>query len=626
MKDKWEELVGSLGVQALFEALQQELKPQMDDSMIRRPKGHTKAVAELASCHPGRETSQYYAAAVSLGKMEEAEGLGILGELENLQVSQVNHPQFGGFRWYREETAIDDSNAAFFTLVPIANLALTRPHSIPCSHQAVIHRMFRRAIRWFSHECGSPKLYYPNKILSDGALLLALSAIVGDREGQTRGEQFFARWEEYTARRGWGWGENTSTGYLKIMLDAFQLALRAWNKMEEELQDAIRKRRNHLLDYIRFHDGVEFVPSIRSYNFEGQVFKPSAANLFAGVRFWRRETLENTMDFVLSLLLYEDLIPAGSLQPSDNPRDRLPAHIAQPVPRTWTEPVFDGAFAYTWIGRHCRMGSLNRFPVMPGSYQWPTWGLGWQSMPVSFLVEEEQVSFLRYTVREGGRFRSHLSADYHHAYLNPALFSEEYLPEIETLCTQKDNVLIVQRNIVGLANSASEIVDEWFIQRFRGKVHRLNGNNKIGWTSTASVTHSLPQEVESSDHPWVVLEYETCYAAILALGYWGYGAAAAQASEPEICEQDGNLRLTRVLYRGEEQFLRQHRLDNAWVVVMFDEKCSVGELQEKLQRMEVTDRRFADYEVPRNDWSMIREISVRGEEGFLLRQRVDPYA
>lgn len=622
---KWEKLMQDSGAAALFAELQLQLKDQMDDHMIRRSKGHTRAVSELASCHPGRETAQYYAAGTALGRIGEEEGLSMLAELEKLQVPDEGHPQFGGFRWYREESAIDDSNAAFFTLVPLAALALARPQSIPDSHLIIIERMCRRAIGWFSHECASPKLYYPNKILSDGALLLALAAIVEDEEGKAQGTRFFARWEEYTLRRGWGWGENTSTGYLKIMLDALQLAIRAWNGGGGELGEAIMKRRDELLDYVRFHDGLEFVPSVRSYNFEGSVFKPSAAHLLAGIRFWRKETLDNAADFVLTAMLHGDLIPGNLAKASDDPVERLPSYIRPSVPRTRNERIFDDAFAYTWIGRHCRLGSISRFPVMQGSYQWPSWGLGWQSMPVSFLVEEHQVSFLRFTVQEGGRFRSHLAGGYHHAYLNPALFREECLPEVATACAQKEHVLIVQRYMAGLANSASEIADEWFIQRFTGKVHRLGGNNRLKWTSTASVTHSIPQGMTRDRLPWVVLEYPACYVAILALSYWDYGAATARTHEPEISQQDGNLRITRVLYRGEEQFLRQHRLDSAWVAVMFDEKCSLAELQERLMKLAVRDERFNDWEEPRNDWSMIREITVRDQEGFELRHRLDPY-
>ncbi|RAV04994.1 hypothetical protein [Paenibacillus sp. YN15] len=614
-----------LDVVKRFGEFQSRVTRQMDDHMIRKEKGHTREVSVLEYCHPGPETSLYYAAGAYLGGIGEEEGQQSLQELEKLQVQEDDHPQRGGFRWYREETQIDDTNAAFFTLVPLASLSLAAPQVIPSSHKTVIQRMFRRALHWFSHECANPKLFYPNKILSDGALLLALAVIVGDEEAEKGANAFFARWESYTTRRGWGWGENTSTGYVKVILNAFQLALRAWNGKGGELEAAIRARRDALLDYVRFHEGREFVPTIRSYNFAGQVIKPSTANLLAGVRFWEKETVSNIGSFVQDILLYEELFPQDGLEISDDPKKLLPAHPKLPVPRTWTERVFDDTFAYTWIGGNCRIGSLNRFPVMPGSYQWPSWGLGWQSMPASFLVEDEQVSFLRFAAREGERFRSHPSQDFHHAYLNPALFREECLPGVETLCTQKERILIVQRNIKHLANCASEIADEWLIQRFGGKVHKLHGKNRIHRTSTVNVTHSVPRNVENSGNQWIVLEYDHCYVGILALGYWGYGADEAQAGEPEIEMADGALRLRRILYRGDECCLRQHRLDNAWMVIMFDEKCSLDDLQKQLLQYEVTDRRLPDYEVPRDDLFMIREITVKAPDGSILTHRADPY-
>ncbi|WP_168122588.1 hypothetical protein [Paenibacillus sp. HB172176] len=619
-------IIEQVGAERKFDAYMERIRPRMHEYMIRKDKGHTKAVANLEFVHEGRETASCYAAAAFLGKLDEDEGLKMLQELAKLQVRKEGHEKRGGFRWYREETEIDDSNAAFFILVPLVSLALAAPESIPAGHEAVLRGMFEEAIRWFAHECAHPKLFYPNKIISDGALLLGLSTLVNDGEGLQGAKSFFERWLSYTERRGWGWGENTSSGYGKVILDAFQLALLAWNGREPELERQIRARRDELLNYARFFGGREYVPSIRGYNFEGHVMKPSLTNFYAGVRCWEQEVTGNIVAFLLSLLLYNNLLPQGDVQLTEDPAKLSPSAPDLPVPRSRQEHIFDDAYAYSWIGANCRIGTVSCFPAMAGSYHWPTWGLGWQSMPVSFLVEGEQLSFLRFRVMEGGNERTHPAASYHGAYLSPALFSEDCLPEPETRCTQSGNIAIIHRSMSHLANSASEIADEWLVQRFEGAVHRIPASLTAEWTSTEITTHSVPQRIESGEAVWTVLEFPHCYAAVLSLSYIECGSNQAKLSDIETSEQGGDLLLTRRWYEGEERDLRQHRIDHGWVVVMIDDKPEREELEKRLQCIEITDRRMTDWELPRSDPFMIREIAVKAPDGVELSLRVDPYA
>ena len=599
-----------------------------DDYMIRSTFGHTKAVSELEFKHSGGGVANYYAAATFLGKMGEEEGLNLLKEVEKLQIKDSKHPQFGGFIWYREETFIDDTNAAFFTLVPLATLCLCRPNLVPASHRKIMDGMFSRAIKWFSHECSQPKIYYPNKIISDGALLLALSVLADSEEGIEQGNAFFRRWEEYTKRRGWGWGENTSPPYLNIILDAFQLAIKAWEGREVEVTEKIRARRQEILDYVLFHAGKSFVPSIRSYYWESETIKPGFANYIANVRMWEKELLQNgdPIKLIKNIFLYEDVFPTEELIVDNDPKALSELALNLPLPRTRTEHIFDESYAYTWIGKNCRVGSINHFPVMPGMYHAPTWGIGWQSTPISFLVEDEQLSFLRFTVKEGENFRAHHANGFNKAYLNPALFREECLPEVEMHCAQKDNVMIAQRMIKNISNSASEIVDEWLIKRFNGKVHQLAANCKVKWTSLKSVTHSVPKDVQGEIIPkWVVLEFEKCYVAIMPLTFIACGATTADFKEIEINQEEVALRLSRILYRGEEAYLRQHMIDSGWVLVAFDEKISLDELQAELLKYEVSDERVNDFEVPRDDMFMIRKITVKAPNGTLIENVNDPY-
>ncbi|MBD2848086.1 hypothetical protein IDH44_23055 [Paenibacillus sp. IB182496] len=628
-KEAVRRIIGQQDADRVFEAYLERSRAGMHRHMMRKAKGHTRAVAAFDGVHEGRATAAYYAAASYLGRMDEAEGLALLRELALLQVVEVGHPQRGGFRWYREETEIDDTNAAFFILMPLAALALSAPEAIPAAHDAELRRMFGAAIDWFAHECAHPKLFYPNKTVSDGALLLALSTLVRDEEGLAGAARYFVRWLDYTERRGWGWGENTSTGYGKVMLDAFQLALLAWDGREPELAGQLRARRDELLELARFHGGREYVPSIRGYNFEGQIMKPSLTNLYAGVRCWELEVTGHIEGFVLSLLLYEALLPqAEPDEPimSADPTRLLPAAAQLPVPRTRRVRIFDDVYACTWIGANGRLGTVSRFPAMPGSYHWPTWGLGWQSMPVSWLAEDGQLSFLRLRATQDGRERTHPADGYHGAYLSPGLLAGDGLPEPETACVQRGPVAIVHRSIAHLAHSVSELADEWLIPRYAGAVRQVPARLKTAWTETAIPTHAVPRSIETEGGAWTVLDFPRCCVAVLGLSYIACGEERAQLTAIETTRQeDGALRLTRHWYRGEARLHRQHRVDHAWVVVMLDDRPDPAELAARLERIEVSDRRTTDGELPRSDPFMLREIAVResGEEALLLR--IDPY-
>lgn len=70
--------------------------------------------------------------------------------------------------------------------------------------------MFSHAAAWFSQECRTPELFYPNKTMSDGAMLLAIAHFLGEPESLQTAIAYFRRWEEYTVRRGWGWGRTSA--------------------------------------------------------------------------------------------------------------------------------------------------------------------------------------------------------------------------------------------------------------------------------------------------------------------------------------------------------------------------------------------------------------------------------
>jgi len=576
-----------------------------DGLVIKTELAHTKEVAHVANCRSGRESAEFYAAGIALGELDRNNGLSILHGLRKLQVVDRDNHQYGGFRWYMEESKINDSNAAFFILKPLVTLRLLRPDRIPAEHVPLLDEMMLSALHWFAQECRHPILYYPNKIVSDGALLLAIAVITGVDEQYVSAMNFFVKWEDYTERRGWGWGENCSIVYLRVILEALQTACVVMEQDREqgELCNKLRERMRELMDYIRFHQGHEFVPTIRSYNFMG---KPTVDNLiwlFSGARKITASepiAMKEIRD-IASVLLFAKELEVKAEYDAETGTDHLP------IARTRIERIFDDSFAYTWIGACGRMGSINRFPVMPGCYQNTDWGLGWQSFPVSFGIASENIAYLRWYVSEGGRIRTHPAEDQHHGYLNSALFAGVWLPDVQLRSAQADNMLLCVRSIANLHHAAEEIADEWVLHQFGGEVESLDITD------------------ESGTRQWVGLKQDESCAAITALN----GIMEEQYNRvcvPICVNHDKEmLRVRQVLYSGEEKTVFHPRLEAGWAVVLFDEPLEREPLLHYLSCVYIDDATVRDEEVPRASYMSKREIALYIEGNKKVELTVDPY-
>ncbi|MGG1517415.1 hypothetical protein ABE504_18530 [Paenibacillus oryzisoli] len=584
-------------IHAVMEAVfQQETRGiLLEDAMVRfdRP-GHTREIAHLGYCHEGRHTAHYYTFGTMLGQLDERTGLEILRELAKLQITDTASPSYGGFRWYREERQVNDTNAAFFILRPLVILAFTYPEVIPASHWEVISQMLRHAGAWFSHECREPILYYPNKIISDGAMLLAISHLLHDETYLAEGIAFFEKWEDYTARRGWGWGENISLVYLAVILNALQVASKVFAAHGHGLEARMQARIEEILNFLRFHDGQEMVPTIRSYNFAGETVRFDLAWAVAGVAKLEDVPVEMlTMNHLLMLLMFKDRLP-----------EALQAKPA--VPRVRVDRVFDESAAYSWIGRTTRLGSLNRFPVIKGSYQWQDWGLGWQSFPVSFSVAGEQVSYLRWYVDLGDEVRTHPGETYRVSYLKPALFRETYFPGVETRSAQHEHCLLTVRSMDAVNHHAAELADEWVIHRFTGELAEI-------------VT-------AAEGRTWYVLRYPHTAVAVTALS----GIRAGEAARGPIAvtiereAEPDRIKLRQVLWRGEAGTVQQPRLEAGWAVISL-EAVPAEDIDAYLEQVRIEDRSFADGESPRTPSTYIRDITMKIGGRKAVHLQVDPY-
>ncbi|PYI53440.1 hypothetical protein [Paenibacillus flagellatus] len=572
----------------------------VEEGLIRldRP-GHTKEIAHLAHCREGRQTAHVYAFGTLLGRLGEAEGGEMLRALAKLQRTDRADPHYGGFRWYAEESNVNDTNAAFFIVRPLVLLRLWHPEAIPASHARIMDDMLAHAGEWFRRECLLPTLYYPNKIVSDGAMLLAVSAILGREEYVEAGIRFFERWEDYTERRGWGWGENMSVAYIAVIVISLQIAATVLDGRMHSLGARLRGRIEELYGMLRFHDGEEPVPAIRSYNFSGETVRPDPLWVAAGVRGIRElDPGRLTLNGLLLFLPFGDELAAGS---------RTSQETRQPVPRERTERIFDDSRAYSWIGRHTRLGSLNRFPVIPGSYQWPTWGLGWQSFPASFSVAGEQLSFVRWYVDLGDEVRTHPGESYRTSYLAPALFRESFFPDVQTRSAQAGNVLLTVRSMSGVHNRAAAIADEWVVHRYAGR--------------------PIAMTTRSDGREWQVLPYPRATVALTALRGIPCGREERVPMRIAVEPEKGRLKLRQVLLErnGAAETVVHPRLEAGWAVVVLDGEASLDAVAAYLETVRIRDVDEPDGEVPRAAYAYVRDIRLSDSGGERVRLQADPY-
>ncbi|MBP1964910.1 hypothetical protein [Paenibacillus aceris] len=570
-------------------------KLRIEDGLVNAGKpGHTAEASKVMEAHDGRSTAAYYAVATVLGVPGESERMRILSALAELQLTDdPTSPQYGAFRWYREETRLNDSNAAFFILMPLVVLRLLGGDRIPEDQRALLDLMLERGASWFAHELKQPILYYSNKIVSDGALLLAISKICSLPEHEQTSIDFFNRWLDYTSHRGWGWGENLSLIYIQIIMNALRIAMISLQTSHTELRMKLSSVMDDLIDYVRFHGGCEFVPTIRSYNVEGNLHPKSLMWRISGVD-CDPETLSETLsslDGGVYYWLFEEKLQRAE------PAPELPAQ------RKRLERVMDDRYAHTWIGITGRIGSINRFPVVAGSYQWPTWGLGWQSYPVSLAVLGHQVSYLRWHVHDGEKERTH-PASYASAYLGPALFQETWYPDVQLRSVQNDHVVLAVRSMSRLHNEACEIADEWVVPDW-------NGNTGVA--------------LGADGREWTILQYPDSAVLIAPLSGIRYGGQSRQLPQLQKVQDGNTLRLRQLLYTGETQLLQQARLESGWAIYYADGVRGFDEAASLAAGLRIDESSHKDGEVPREAYMEIRNTRLYEFEKQLAWLTLDPH-
>lgn len=504
-------------------------KIKLENGLIRiNAQPHTKDIEALTTCCPGQDAGAYYLIAKHFDETIECEE--ILTELAKLQDTDEASDTYGCMRWYREEPVIRDTNGAFFVLRHIAAAFRLYPEKISEAERSIMLPVFERAAVWFARQCKAHGYFYPNKIMSDGGLLAMIAEITENEAALDEARDFWLDWLSYTDDYGWGWGENTSRCYSVIMTDALNFAILGM-KNDIDLRSRLLEKRNELLSYRAFHGDYEYIPSIRTYNFNGL-------------------TNQNATEQKDDYFSIAHAIVTESAPEYTPPKEHDVFH---------KEHIFADSYAYTYKGENIRLGTINKFPVMPGCYQNEEWGLGWQSMPVSVLAKKHETGFLRFITETGGKYHAHPALDKHSCYLFNRLFEDENIPDCFTVSKQVMNTAVIVRGMYHIANKTSYIGDEWYFQHFAGEFSRYKD--------------------------WYVLNYGDCVLAIQPLG-----------SDAEVTLDGEKIRISQVAYSGEDKLVSKRKWIAAWAVVALD---SAENYRTELDKITASYEVISDLRYPR---------------------------
>ncbi len=561
--------------------------PVIENGMVlMKSRPHTVSVSHLEECHSGTVTAEYYFAARFFDLISDEEACLMTSELRKLQVTEESAPNFGCMRWYREEDFVNDTNGAFFILLPLALALKLFPEKLTDNEKEDIFVLLKNGAYWFSRE-SKGSLHYCNKIMSDGAMLALIANLTGECKKEC--DEFWTKWHNYADTYGWGWGENTSDCYSTIMLNALNVAVLA---CEGELREKAMRRREMLLSYISFHDGKEFVPSIRTYNYEAKAS-------YGGSIYRTFHTPDNIGGFSDNVK-YIDILHALLIEKSGAKwveKDRSKS--------TRNERLFGDSYAYTWEGDRLRLGSVSHFPVMPCSYQSQslapngkpiTYGLGWQSMPVSAMVDD-RIFFLRTRTQVGENTHYHpLLEKTHSGHAFNRLFEDGNITVFSTISAQTDNIAIVTRYANKLANTASAIYDEWCAPNAKVDTVEISGRN------------------------WYIIKGNEKAVAVCPLQGIYAGENGRAPMKTYVSESGIFTTVTTELYNGDKKMIFAPRVESSWIAVALE---SIENAEEYLSKIEITDEILPNFEITLQPPYKKRKITCV-YEGKTTKLLIDP--
>jgi len=421
--------------------------------------GHTFAVQDLERIHVGRSAASRLLNAAILSRLNELEVNRVLRALRDLQDLDPESETFGCFRWYAEDTHVDDTNAAFFIGLPLIVLKIQYADSLNSEDRIVLDKVLADLKTWFVGAVENhPRVYYPNKFLGDLVCAWMLLEVTEDTDNMPWLAEEMQKASLYWTQHGWGWGEHMSDGYAGVCLEEISFLLCLSKDLPAEVRKSFTGLMNQLLSIEDRFGGKPRVPAIRSYAFTKS---PRHENFRDKVREWTS----------VELMARKDALNLGPILHQLGWHD-LASKRGKEVTEIQIE-CFNDIQANAWLQDDVRIGSLSTFPVMPTA-EHNGWGLAWQSFPVALWKPEGDWAFLQWLVEEDGTMKAHPAVDWNSAYLNNALSSGISPPIVgRTYAIQHEGNVLVLRIMPATDMNWEAASDQFRIINNQAEVRQL---------------------------------------------------------------------------------------------------------------------------------------------------------
>ncbi len=354
---------------------------------------HTKQICHLKQVHPAPVAACRLLLAAEAGLLRTVAVKRVLENLRSM-VWTEDGQLYGCIKWYREEARPNDSNAAFFTGLPLIVLKALYSREMKADELVELDWILDKLFYWFVGSCKEHSEFYPNKYLGDLVCTWLIAEYLRkDEKEVAETANSMRRAAGYWMGAGsWGWGEHMGQ-YIGVLLDELSVLLILERKLPEDLRSDYLKMLNELLSIQdRFGEGPQ-VPTLRSYYFT--------------------ESPRKVLSYRESIKPMDLTNPPEKMEPlkiflAEHGWHKLvaPPEEKAPLPLTVKTPCFMGSSACAYIDKDIRLGGITRFPLMPWA-EGASWGLSWQCFPVSLWRLGGDWGFLIWHATEGGLWRSH---------------------------------------------------------------------------------------------------------------------------------------------------------------------------------------------------------------------------
>ena len=364
--------------------------------------GHTPETYNLSQLHSGRVAAWRLLNAGIDNLLHLIESGRTLRTLSTMQ--QTSGPRPGGFRWYWEEQNAHDTNATFFTTLPLILLELEFGDQLPTPDSLLLRHMLSMARNWFTAELEhlEHSLRYPNKTLGDLTCAWLMAVAANDIPATLL--QQMARSADYYRQKNWGWGEHLSDGYATICQSELTAILLYANLLPPPLRHQYEELFTNLNTSDALFKNGPRVPAIRSYNFD-------TPPCFAHATLTPRQTFLDTLSQPELPGKQGTWLPLRLLAKRHNLAQHY--HIIIEPQSHFTTPCFNDTQAHSIIHHNFRMGVMSRYPIMPDT-EHPTWGLCWQSMPLCYWDTNGAWAYAQWETTANGTTRAHPAHSRHH--------------------------------------------------------------------------------------------------------------------------------------------------------------------------------------------------------------------